>query len=283
MGPHVFACGNRPAASLSHLRPKLQWGRTFLRAEIGASILKLLLFIWASMGPHVFACGNRESSDGFHAGGRASMGPHVFACGNPWHTWMRPSPRSLQWGRTFLRAEMAPLIEGCGAAQQRFNGAARFCVRKSRYTMLGPFRATRASMGPHVFACGNESYLLRLGRRRPASMGPHVFACGNRTICRTAAEHTGSFNGAARFCVRKSLFARRIWKTTPWLQWGRTFLRAEIQIGASGVLYGCGASMGPHVFACGNQQMITAANARLAASMGPHVFACGNSGRPFGR
>src|SRR5579875_1843183 len=107
MGPHVFACGNFDRLKRIDEDVQLQWGRTFLRAEIGASILKLLLFIWASMGPHVFACGNRESSDGFHAGGSASMGPHVFACGNlgiPCSArFARPA---LQWGRTFLRAEM---------------------------------------------------------------------------------------------------------------------------------------------------------------------------------
>src|SRR5579875_838899 len=252
MGPHVFACGNFDRLKRIDEDVQLQWGRTFLRAEIGASILKLLLFIWASMGPHVFACGNRESSDGFHAGGRASMGPHVFACGNPWHTWMRPSPRSLQWGRTFLRAEMAPLIEGCGAAQQRFNGAARFCVRKSQLTT--PSRSTSTGFNGAARFCVRKSYdmsdgggayrQLQWGRTflraeislraahlendAMASMGPHVFACGNgESTCLIESEEA-CFNGAARFCVRKYGSAHPGFFTVVVLQWGRTFLRAEI-------------------------------------------------------
>ena len=60
---------------------ELQWGRTFLRAEI--------------------MCGQRRTK--------------MIA--------------KLQWGRTFLRAEIRR-DRGRAATGQCFNGAARFCVRK---------------------------------------------------------------------------------------------------------------------------------------------------------
>src|SRR5579875_3753094 len=59
------------------------------------------------MGPHVFACGNIDMSD--DTGGVelvASMGPHVFACGNRATQRALYAERALQWGRTFLRAEI---------------------------------------------------------------------------------------------------------------------------------------------------------------------------------
>src|SRR5579875_625473 len=107
-----------------------------------------------------------------------------------------------------------------------FNGAARFCVRKSSVeaeAVLGQV----ASMGPHVFACGNQLARnppslpeeLQWGRTflraeiattrspavagRKASMGPHVFACGNSTRALLRQADSRGFNGAARFCVRK--------------------------------------------------------------------------------
>src|SRR5579875_2800717 len=86
----------------------------------------------------------------------------------------------------------------------RFNGAARFCVRK--------YWARRWSAVVDL----------------PASMGPHVFACGNLKPGKSAARRHGSFNGAARFCVRKSEAGKIGGETTRGLQGGRTFLRAEI-------------------------------------------------------
>src|SRR5579875_2607589 len=102
MGPHVFACGNLALEQyLPAKRPTLQWGRTFLRAEIRSA---------------------------------------------------RPllsRPNQLQWGRTFLRAEIGP-HRRMKWELLCFNGAARFCVRKFVNDVTSAIR-TAASMGPHVF------------------------------------------------------------------------------------------------------------------------------------
>jgi len=89
------------------VRLKLQWGRTFLRAEIrGVTITRT-------------------------RPGLASMGPHVFACGNVADRHTGDHPKGLQWGRTFLRAEISSAAS-CKRRSKSFNGAARFCVRKLR-------------------------------------------------------------------------------------------------------------------------------------------------------
>src|SRR5579875_3388314 len=153
------------------------------------------------MGPHVFACGNLPGPVADDGGRTASMGPHVFACGN-WGCRLPVGPgEALQWGRTFLRAEIAT---GSPPSRRswRFNGAARFCVRKSEVNLAREARQA-ASMGPHVFACGNGRPRHRARHGSHASMGPHVFACGNFRIMINREE-------------------------TQRLQWGRTFLRAEI-------------------------------------------------------
>src|SRR5579875_2166822 len=131
-------------------------------------------------------------------------------------------------------------------------------------------------------------------------MGPHVFACGNSVRDCTTSTDGDSFNGAARFCVRKSEPAARspallrasmgphvfacgnssgpvygTMVTVP-LQWGRTFLRAEIRRRGRQSDAIKNASMGPHVFACGNHSLRAGFVTSAAASMGPHVFACGN-------
>src|SRR5579875_1742781 len=179
MGPHVFACGNRPAASLSHLRPKLQWGRTFLRAEISigsSELTKMCSFNGAAR----FCV-------------RKSVPPSSSFCFSA----------ALQWGRTFLRAEIRG-IHGCVRALDRFNGAARFCVRKWRRSLRDAARRSSASMGPHVFACGN------LGIRCSARFARPALQWG-RTFLRAEMRATYSV----------SVDVDR-------LQWGRTFLRAEI-------------------------------------------------------
>ena len=83
------------------------------------------------------------------------MGPHVFACGNAERTSIFAPISELQWGRTFLRAEMRRPGQRRRRSPVCFNGAARFCVRKS-------------------------------------------------VAAQTLVEFGGRFNGAARFCVRKS-------------------------------------------------------------------------------
>src|SRR5579875_2158599 len=72
------------------------------------------------MGPHVFACGNEDVTDWFNSGGTASMGPHVFACGNLAHEAILDVAAALQWGRTFLRAEIwyeRPRLRQCPELQ----------------------------------------------------------------------------------------------------------------------------------------------------------------------
>src|SRR5579875_3213794 len=179
MGPHVFACGNFDRLKRIDEDVQLQWGRTFLRAEIGKARTAFTLAV------------------------------------------------ALQWGRTFLRAEIRG-IHGCVRALDRFNGAARFCVRKWRRSLRDAARRSSASMGPHVFACGN------LGIRCSARFARPALQWG-RTFLRAEMRATYSV----------SVDVDR-------LQWGRTFLRAEIvrYVGRRRSIQA--ASMGPHVFACGN-------------------------------
>ena len=156
MGPHVFACGNRRAfRARKDRKGQLQWGRTFLRAEM------------------------RRHPRVLERAGKASMGPHVFACGNVSYADALTEQQALQWGRTFLRAEISVDDDGY-ITIGGFNGAARFCVRKW---------SSSAS---------------------------------------TPRAHPG-FNGAARFCVRKSDVEEGDGRIASGvLQWGRTFLRAEM-------------------------------------------------------
>src|SRR5579875_1664844 len=155
MGPHVFACGNLAHEAILDVAAALQWGRTFLRAEISSAPNCDSDFRMASMGPHVFACGNRQCPACLaHIGAGASMGPHVFACGN-----------------------------------------------SSSVSVSRPIPP--ASMGPHVFACGNDEQRESATKAGLASMGPHVFACGNVLGTAVCGRAIPGFNGAARFCVRK--------------------------------------------------------------------------------
>src|SRR5579875_1762294 len=133
----------------------LQWGRTFLRAEIS----------------------------------RPSRGPLA--------------ERRLQWGRTFLSAEIEYQRYPAGVRWTRFNGAARFCVRKCRGG--GIVRSVRRQLQWGRTFLRAEIF--------PGALGVVVPLC---------------FNGAARFCVRK-FCSWDFWGfRVPGLQWGRTFLRAEI-------------------------------------------------------
>ena len=181
----------------------------------------------------------------------ASMGPHVFACGNPLYPKHPVVALELQWGRTFLRAEIVPIGEyrngsvcasmgphvfACGnffdmmyslRSLRCFNGAARFCVRKSSARTIFASQAPNASMGPHVFACGNSIRSTLAEPPKSASMGPHVFACGNpRAIRRPVPAR--KLQWGRTFLRAEILWVNKLFGDMAKLQWGRTFLRAEI-------------------------------------------------------
>src|SRR5579875_468386 len=84
------------------------------------------------MGPHAFACGNLGGESPQPRRRGASMGPHAFACGNRIIARQVQIALTLQWGRTLLRAETRLYVRVRWARDARFNGAARFCVRKLR-------------------------------------------------------------------------------------------------------------------------------------------------------
>src|SRR5579875_2528830 len=111
------------------------------------------------------------------------------------------------------RASMGPHVFACGNRQ---------CPACLAHIGAG------ASMGPHVFACGNSEQRESATKAGLASMGPHVFACGNVLGTAVCGRAIPGFNGAARFCVRKCNGERGRGRTGTGLQWGRTFLRAEI-------------------------------------------------------
>src|SRR5579875_1579094 len=130
MGPHVFACGNISCSSASGGTAGLQWGRTFLRAEIAGVIAQLAdgeVLQWGRtfLRAEMVTSGKRCGPIGLLQWGRtflraeisyteaavavwlaASMGPHVFACGNTNTATIKIPIKGLQWGRTFLRAEI---------------------------------------------------------------------------------------------------------------------------------------------------------------------------------
>ena len=108
-----------------------------------------------------------------------------------------------------------------------FNGAARFCVRKCVRRHVRNNTAQQASMGPHVFACGNYLRGVQSGARARASMGPHVFACGNDIRLHLTANDDGLQWGRT-FLRAEIMRARPEAAPVVELQWGRTFLRAEI-------------------------------------------------------
>ena len=161
---------------------------------------------------------------------------------------------ALQWGRTFSSAEIMTAIRKSQKMRRCFNGAALFQVRK--FLHIGRFghQASRASMGPHFFKCGN-------------------------CLCPTSfSVVVNRFNGAALFQVRKSSkYLALGTNRCAGLQWGRTFSSAEI----GAVRFECSkwtlASMGPHFFKCGNiQSTDSLLGSYFRASMGPHFFKCGN-------
>src|SRR5579875_3192394 len=85
---------------------------------------------------------------------------------------------SLQWGRTFLRAEIW------------------YEDDTTRYRPC-------ASMGPHVFACGNREDAGTMMIPRGLQWG-RTFLRAEISAGNIKAGRPRSFNGAARFCVRKS-------------------------------------------------------------------------------
>src|SRR5579875_3487819 len=156
MGPHVFACGNalpRPSAVAART---LQWGRTFLRAEMHLgepyNFVGMLLqwgrtFLRAEISPMADTCVGSAPLQWGRTFLRAEMGPTGPA---------GESGPPLHWGRTFLRAEITTIPVLRCSRRLSFNGAARFCVRK--FDDLGEVVLQDvASMGPHVFACGNRT------------------------------------------------------------------------------------------------------------------------------
>src|SRR5579875_2004252 len=132
------------------------------------------------------------------------MGPHVFACGNPAASSSGRSELSrLQWGRTFLRAEICSTRTVRSFSFASFNGAARFCVRKCE------IKETLAI----------EEMVLQWGR----------------TFLRAEITTDDSSLTLAVELQWGRTFLRAEMKTSPTgsiaveqLQWGRTFLRAEI-------------------------------------------------------
>ena len=115
--------------------------------------------------------------------------------------------RLLQWGRTFSSAERSLRRPSADGADERFNGAALFQVRKVDRHIERINRIIHASMGPHFFKCG------KIHKRLPY-----------RSI------HL-SFNGAALFQVRKGPSGIPLGKRKRKLQWGRTFSSAESPLG----------------------------------------------------
>src|SRR5579875_887393 len=109
----------------------------------------------------------------------ASMGPHVFACGNLSPRPERGRKERLQWGRTFLRAEII-------------------------YAFRDPLAALRLQWGRTFLRAEIRILLIEQVLVAIASMGPHVFACGNSIEAPAEMPIGTGFNGAARFCVRKS-------------------------------------------------------------------------------
>src|SRR5579875_1455375 len=110
---------------------------------------------------------------------QASMGPHVFACGNPRCCRMNVDTFKLQWGRTFLRAEMLtskqhtrrPIRLQWGRTFLR----AEISVFADFSRHFVPLQWGRTFLRAEINSEGKT-----ITGRRVASMGPHVFACGNR-------------------------------------------------------------------------------------------------------
>src|SRR5579875_1691643 len=141
---------------------------------------------------------------------------------------MRRGAAALRWGRTFLRAEISVYDARPVSRDPRFNGAARFCVRKSDDMSDGGGAYRQLQWGRTFLRAEISLRAAHLENDAMASMGPHVFACGNgESTCLIESEEA-CFNGAARFCVRKYGSAHPGFFTVVVLQWGRTFLRAEI-------------------------------------------------------
>ena len=155
------------------------------------------------MGPHVFACGNSGPDRCRGGGDAASMGPHVFACGN--HA-ARPKGKEresmLQWGRTFLRAEIEHLTGDIPSPERGLQWGRTFLRAEIRAHGRAIPTAPYASMGPHVFACGNSASLA--GPPRPSRLQwGRTFLRAEMRLHDWNQHRPSSFNGAARFCVRK--------------------------------------------------------------------------------
>ena len=206
---------------------------------------------------------------------------------------------TLQWGRTLSSAEvrkgstllrtedhasMGPHSFKCGSTNQKLTDQKTDC----------------ASMGPHSFKCGSKVSLSHRHLSISASMGPHSFKCGSserrpgvdsRFTCFNGAalfqvrklplyfhnsEKNWGFNGAALFQVRKSgislagIFMKAGFNGAALFQ-----VRKYLRRNKSATIIGL-ASMGPHSFKCGSNNVPIIRKRRGPASMGPHSFKCGS-------
>ena len=91
-------------------------------------------------------------------------------------------------------------------------------------------------------------------------MEPQLYRCGNTDTPAGSNQPHHGFNGAATLSLRKYRYACWIKPATPWLQWSRNFIVAEIPIRLLDQTSHTMASMEPQLYRCGNQDAIERAD-----------------------
>ena len=87
--------------------------------------------------------------------------------------------KALQWGRSFIVAEMRPRTRRPQRTSSGFNGAATLSLRKCRGGSHGPFFPLPLQWGRNfiVAEISRSSFSVDVNCR--ASMGPQLYHCGN--------------------------------------------------------------------------------------------------------
>ena len=227
MGPHFFKCGNSIAfgystsppqcfngAALFQVRkltnrsiqrltaPLLQWGRTFSSAEIAVSMERcqwsgVLQWGRTFSSAEIKVMRRIKNEDGLLQWGRTFSSAEIGK-----GKAKERQRKSLQWGRTFSSAEIRVRLSVLWRRKWLQWGRTFSSAEIPRQTLRYK-PATKASMGPHFFKCGNSISFCSFHQRLWSFNGAALFQVRKYEKWLRGRFSRESFNGAALFQVRK--------------------------------------------------------------------------------
>ena len=280
MGPQLYRCGNLTCAA-NTIWPchSLQWGCNFIVAEISCpgfrgihpdqrfngaatlSLRKCCRTIQTPVGLYPLQWGRnfivaeilhttrQDTACRGRFNGAATLS--LRKCCRTIQTPVGLYP--LQWGRNFIVAEILHTTRQDTACRGRFNGAATLSLRKSVVGIWAYLCAFRASMGPQLYRCGNQSLAFGLTCVHSGLQWGRNFIVAE---IKHKPDHVpgrkDASNGAATLSLRKYVHVAGDLYLGISLQWGRNFIVAEMCRGRPTTCVKQQASMGPQLYRCGN-------------------------------